>query len=273
MNSDLPSASARFKVSQTVYFHRLACTVAEVLRDEQGFLYNVVSRDVGLPFRLPEEQLNETPVDDKPILRQTCPHLVVVDEFLNDPNSIRDLAVRQTFVSDIGKYKGQRTSERYLWPGLREEFERLLHCTITDWLDQPMNGVFQITGFNDPLVWHHDTQDYAAALYLTPDAPISAGTSFWQLKATGSRRPSSHPLEFHRFNDNEKRSAADEQIYDLHNIVHPDNWELCDRVGGVYNRLVLWDAKMIHSASSYEGLLGGDAKQSRLVQLFFFSIA
>ena len=45
-----------------------------------------------------------------------------------------------------------------------------------------------------------------------------------------------------------------------------------DRVGGVYNRLVLWDAKMIHTASSYEGLSGSDATHSRLVQLFFFSI-
>ena len=31
-------------MSQTVYFHRLPCTVAEVLRDEQGFLDNVYNR-------------------------------------------------------------------------------------------------------------------------------------------------------------------------------------------------------------------------------------
>jgi hypothetical protein len=266
------NAQPRFEIWQTVYFNQQACTIVEWNYDETGFIYLVETTDVGLRLWLPEEQILLEPSVD-PIFLRRSPHLVVVDQFLANPDAVRWTALRQTYQTDERFYKGQRTREHYLWPGLKEEFERLLHCRITDWLSQPMNGVFQITGYNDPLVWHHDTQDYAAALYLTPDAPISAGTSFWKLRTTGNRRPSEHPLEYNRFLSDEDRASANAQIYSMDNIMKPDNWELCDRVGSVYNRLVLWDAKLIHSASSYEGMVGERAHDSRLVQLFFFSVA
>ena len=40
-------------------------------------------------------------------------------------------------------------------------------------------------------------------------------------------------------------------------------------MGSVYNRLVLWDAQLIHSATSYEGFTPA---QPRLVQLYFFNV-
>jgi hypothetical protein len=42
---------------------------------------------------------------------------------------------------------------------------------------------------------HHDTQSYAAAVYLTPDAPPQSGTSLWRDRVHGCRRQSDHPLE------------------------------------------------------------------------------
>jgi hypothetical protein len=44
-------------------------------------------------------------------------------------------------------------------------------------------------------------------------------------------------------------------------------FEEVDRIGNVYNRLVLWNAKMIHAASGY---FGQTIANSRLFQLFFF---
>jgi hypothetical protein len=40
----------------------------------------------------------------------------------------------------------------------------------------------------------------------------------------------------------------------------------------VYNRLAIWDAQMIHSASHYEGMESDVADKARLVQLFFFTV-
>ena len=180
--------------------------------------------------------------------------------------------MEQEYKEDLRWYKGKRTQERFLWPFLKEEFERILTATIDGWQLQLANGCFQITGFQDPLVYHYDAQNYAAAIYLTPDAPFASGTSFWSSKIHGCRRPPGNPLEAHKFADEEARAKAELEIFNPYNFVHPDNWELVDKVGAVYNRLVLWDAKLIHSASTYEGLDGDNANKARLVQLFFFNI-
>lgn len=184
------------------------------------------------------------------------PHLLVVDSFYKNPDLIREFALSRQFTPNDAYYKGKRT-EPCLFHSIKEEFERLLNVKITDWLHQPANGMFQITSESDPLVWHSDTQDYAAAIYLTPDAD-NMGTSFWKDKTHGCRRPANHPLE-------NRDAALNNDIYTQYNITHPDNWELIDRVGAVYNRLVLWDAQLIHSASMY-------GNKERLVQLYFFSI-
>lgn len=190
------------------------------------------------------------------VFNQRSPHLVVVDGFYKNPEEIVAAADSMEFKEDTRYFKGVR-SANYLLPYIKEEFERILRVQIVDWLNQPMNGVFQRTNSEHPIVWHSDSQSYAAAVYLTKDAGVGYGTSFWREKNTGCRRPPSHPLEG-------KPHLKDSDVYSQYNLLNPDNWELVDRVGSVYNRLVIWDAKMIHSATQYGNF-------ERLVQLFFFS--
>lgn len=191
------------------------------------------------------------------VFNQRTPHLLVVDGFYRDPDEIVRTAKSMEFKEDTRYFKGVR-SGNCLLPFVKEEFERLLRVQITDWLGQPMNGVFQMTRENHPIVWHSDSQSYAAAVYLTKDAGVGYGTSFWRDRTHGCRRPPNHPLEG-------KTGVTDAEVYTPYNLLHADNWELVDRVGSVYNRLVIWDAKMIHSATQY-----GDFE--RLVQLFFFTV-
>ena len=191
------------------------------------------------------------------VFNQSHPHIVVVDNFYKNPEEIVKVAYQQEYKEDNRFYKGKR-SMNCLFPFVKEEFERILNARIIDWLNQPMNGVFQITNSEHPIVWHSDSQSYAAAIYLTKDAGVGYGTSFWREKNFDCRRPPNHPLE-------KKFNIKDEDVYTQYNLLHPDNWELVDRVGSVYNRLVIWDAKLIHSATQYGNF-------ERLVQLFFFSI-
>lgn len=184
------------------------------------------------------------------VFNQRRPNVIVVDDFYKNPEKVVKMADDAEYVFDERYYKGRRSTMNYLLPYVKEEFERLLGVTITDWMSQPMNGMFQKTNEDDMLVYHADSQDYAAAVYLTKDAE-NMGTSFWMDKSFKERRPP---------ND----AGLCDQIFTPYNLVHGDNWELVDKVGHVYNRLVIWDAKMIHSASSY--------RKQRLVQLFFFSI-
>lgn len=200
-----------------------------------------------------------------PIFHQRTPALLVVDDFYVNPDSVRQEALSAEYEADLRYFKGLRSKQKFLYPWVKEEFERLLRVQITDWLDQPANGSFQKTDARDPLVWHSDTQSYAAAIYLNPEDParqrsmenVGGGTSFWRHMGTGARRPPANPEDY----------AA---VYSEYNLTHSDAWELVDRVGSVYNRLVLWDAQLIHSATSYDGFTSDDA---RLAQLFFFSVA
>lgn len=189
---------------------------------------------------------------------KSSPHIVVIDNFYKDPDAVRELALSAEYSSNNKFYKGKRTVKPYFFPYLREEFCRILQTNITDWTRQPMNGIFQITSAKDPLVYHSDNQDYAAAIYLTPDAKYSMGTSFWASKVGDCRRPPNHQLEG-------KPLIDQKSVYNNYSILNSDAWELVDRVGCVYNRLVLWDAKLIHSASEYGEI-------DRLVHLFFFNV-
>lgn len=184
------------------------------------------------------------------------PALLVVDDFYRDPDAVRALAMGAEYEGDLRYFKGLRSKKKFLFPWVKEEFERLLRVNITDWMAQPVNGSFQKTSYSDPIVWHSDTQSYAAAVYLTEDR-VGAGTSFWQHVGTAARRPPSAHADY-------------AEVYSEFNLLHPDNWRLVDRVGSVYNRLVLWDAQLIHSATSYREFTEASP---RLVQLFFFNIA
>jgi hypothetical protein len=143
---------------------------------------------------------------------------------------------------------------------------------VTKWLEHGANGVFQQTRHDDPLVWHHDTQSYAAAVYLTPNPPPGSGTSFWRDRTHGCRRKPSHPFEQRRLGSPDAVRAAESVVYDPYNIEHEDNWELIESIEGLYNRLVMWDASLMHSATSYQHFSDEGAAPTRLVQLFFFDV-
>ena len=104
-----------------------------------------------------------------------------------------------------------------------------------------------------------------------PSAARCAGTSFWRDRSYGCRRRPSHPLEADRLGSTRSgQAAAEGVVYDSANLVQPDNWELVESVAGLYNRLVIWDASLIHSATSYAEFSETGAAPTRLVQLFFF---
>ena len=126
-----------------------------------------------------------------------------------------------------------------------------------NWAEPGFNGVCQITKECDPLVYHSDIQNYAGAVYLTPNAPSDGGTSFWKHKRTGI--------------DHSKKDDINNTIFTAESVIDPTQWELLDRVAPKYNRLVIWDGRLVHSASSYESYTKAGL-DNRLVQLFFFNV-
>ena len=180
------------------------------------------------------------------------PGVVVVDNFLSNPDEVRGFALAQQYEDGSNFYKGRRTHRQFLSDELKCEFQDLLGRKITSWEDQGMNGRFQFCTPQDPLVYHQDLQEYAGVLYLTPDAPLGTGTSFYRSKLTGLTTPTGEA---------EVNSTFSGGFYDS------TKFDLVDTIGNVYNRLVLFHSKQIHAATCY---FGQGIKDSRLFQIFFF---
>lgn len=181
---------------------------------------------------------------------------VVVDNFYQDPDSVREFAMTLDFQFHPGYHKGKRTDKTYHFPGLKESFEKILGRKIADFGRYGTNGCFQYCIGGDQLVYHYDMQTYAGMLYLTPDAPPQSGTCFYRSKYNKVRK-----IEVGKEKDPETNLIFKNGFLD------PTEFELVDRVGNVYNRLVLFDARLIHAASDY---FGSNLENGRLFQLFFF---
>ncbi len=190
------------------------------------------------------------------------PDIIVVDNFYVDPDFVRHLALSQEFI-ESDYHKGKRTIAKFCFPGVKERLEYLLQKRITVWDEHRFNGVFQYCIASDPIVIHSDLQTYAAVVYLTPNAPPECGTTFYRSKKTGLM---ASPTEA-------DAKRANMSLHDLNRMQYSGNlfdftkWEVIDVIGNVYNRLVIWNAKLIHSASMY---FGNDVADSRLFHMFFF---
>lgn len=181
----------------------------------------------------------------------------IVDNFYENPDEVRKFALEQEYVEGgFGRgFIGRRTEQQFLFPGLKERFEEIIGKKITEWESHGMNGRFQIAWSGEPLVYHCDSQKWGGMLYLNPDAPYQCGTTLYAHKQTRART---------YYNE-----GWDASWKDVPGDCHLDgtHFEPVDVMGNVYNRLVIFDASAIHSASEYFGTVKENA---RLWQMFFF---
>jgi len=177
--------------------------------------------------------------------------LFIVDNFYNDPNTVRDIALSMEFVEDLRYYKGLRSTKPYRSQEIKSFFETIIGDPINNWENHGFNGCFQITTAEDPQVYHCDMQKWAAMVYLTPNAPYDSGTRLHIHKETGL------------FNGTQPEigNAFAGGFYDS------TKFDTLAMAGNVFNRLVIMDAQNIHSAGTY---FGNSRETGRLVQLFFF---
>lgn len=187
-------------------------------------------------------------------VKQTC---WIVDNFYENPDQVREFAMNQEYVEGgFGRgFIGRRTEKQFLFPGLKEKFEEIMGMKITNWKEHGMNGRFQNCHSGEPLVYHCDSQRWGGMLYLTPNAPYQCGTTLYAHKQTRARS----------YYDQGWDNAWKNMPGDPHLDRTP--FEPVDVMGNVYNRLVIFDASCIHSASEYFGTV---MENSRLWQMFFF---
>jgi hypothetical protein len=182
-------------------------------------------------------------------------NLIIADDFYDNPDDVRNMALSQEF-SVRGNYPGMRTKS-FLSDSVKEVINALVsHAAggVTDWLldenGDGYTGAFQICTAEDRTWIHSDYNNmWAGVCYLTPDAPISGGTALYMHKKTKER--SSIGSMDH---------GEDARDY--------TKWEVVDRIGNIYNRLILYPGKLYHASVDY---FGKDLHSGRLFQTFFFN--
>lgn len=172
--------------------------------------------------------------------------LLIVDNFYNNPLGVRTFALNQEF-SITGNFPGKRT-QSFLTEDVKRAIQHWMIPLgmVTNWYDGSYSGAFQLTTCNDRSWIHSDYNTmWAGVCYLTPDAPLSAGTGLFKHKATG----------------NYSKVTTDYESSDV------TKWELADRIGNKFNRLIIYNSNLFHSSLDY---FGDSDESGRLFQVFFF---
>jgi hypothetical protein len=182
--------------------------------------------------------------------------IIVVDNFYKNAMETRNYILGEEF-SVKGNYPGQRTIS-YATEHLKEIIQNYVMPfggLITDFPIpsenqekniEIYNGSFQYTTSRDRSWVHIDGHNnWGGVVFMTPDAPLSAGTGFYT---------------FHEKNPSQEDLGKYSQ--DM------TKWKLVDNVGNVFNRLILFNSKRNHMSLDY---FGTDKENGRLFQVFFFS--
>jgi hypothetical protein len=185
---------------------------------------------------------------------------LTIDNFYSNPLEVREFALKQEF-KVRGNYPGQRT-QSFLTDATKKTLRDILYPfagEITNWGGE-YTGSFQYTTSADRSWIHADsTTDWAGVCYLTPDAPVTAGTGIFRHKETGWMN-----FDYKREHDEEYMKQAPPG----HHSQDYTKWEMVDRVGNVFNRLIMYRADNYHVSLDY---FGKDMYDGRLFQVFFFN--
>ena len=197
----------------------------------------------------------------------------VVDNFYENANEVRFCALNQPFGLSEG-VTGWRTAAFHP-AGVKKRIEQRFKVKIKYWerdlsAAEACNGVF-LSAFShgkkaERVGVHYDEPVHWMMLliYMTPEAPRDAGTSFWVHRETGLIcRPTKR--------DSERLGIP---LAELNNTLLRDStirnrWREIDRISNFYNRAVMFPAGLLHSATRH---FGSNRTNGRLYQSFHFPI-
>ena len=224
----------------------------------------------GPPRFQPPPVLNELPYT-APVEHE---NYWIFDDVLDDPQGVR------TRCLESADWMLGHPHRRESWPGRRampaltaDELERVESLTRKEtgadrlWIGTATGGArlnhncVQVVGERESQARPHtDSRNlctYAGVLYLLPDAPADTGTSFFRQRLPGGRLGGNRVVAPH----NNLVEALGSRL------VPPDAFVEDVRVPNKFNRLLVYTAALIHSASAYVGTALDDG---RMTAVFFW---
>jgi|688.fasta_scaffold00231_61 hypothetical protein len=175
--------------------------------------------------------------------------ILIVDNFYEDPDSVRSFALKQNFTSNYNdngaKIPGVRTDEIQT---LSLKYFNLLKSTLFNNLfgypkhfvsiDEMMLSRYQVCLESDGDSWpHYDKKTVAGLVYLTPNPPPNSGTIFYDV--------------------------------DPNDPSNKENITVKQVVQNVYNRAIIYSGTVLHKSENY---FGDTLENGRLINPFFIDI-
>ncbi|GDY33852.1 DUF6445 family protein [Gandjariella thermophila] len=199
---------------------------------------------------------------------------IVYDDFYRDPISVRDLALRSSWldpkISD-GREYSRETEKGYYTDAIVDKLARIVGRRIVFDAKRMGFGVFAFYPASAAVdvSTHFDDTSWSGIVYLMPDElnRTNSGLAFYRHRESGLTGPP---------DDEQARELgyADSQTW-IQEVYYrdkltPEAWQRTSFVGARFNRLVLLNgARLFHRASDGFGTTAADA---RLTQRFFFDI-
>jgi hypothetical protein len=191
--------------------------------------------------------------------------MLSIADFYSNVDEVRNFAMQQEFLGEEAHFPGKRTKS-FLNDSVKEIIQSTMRPFAGDvtWWGDHNSGAFQYTTAADRSWIHSDgNADWAAVCYLTPDAPLSAGTGIFKHKATGLR----NWIYKDHFTEEDKYGVKDAPHRGADSVDYT-KWEMVDRIGNMYNRLIIYRGDLFHVSLDY---FGRDLQTGRLFQTFFFN--
>jgi hypothetical protein len=205
--------------------------------------------------------------------------VTVLDDFFETPDLVRNYALNLEY-GKTGPYV----------PGIRSRFLHQIDDRFHHYLNKKLFSLFfdlsthefnctvqsqfQLISGKYEEGWVHDDiddshWDFAGVVYLTPNAPLSGGTSIYRQRTDvdydAVDYDAQNKLKSLFYNDKPVDVAEYRAVRDAHN----SRYEETLAVNNVYNRLVVYPTDQLHRAREY---FGSDKTDNRLTLVFFAKV-
>lgn len=194
------------------------------------------------------------------------PGLIIIDDFYDDPDSIRDIALSSEYFEDkksLGHkfgnapWPGKMSKQTYAPTWIDLKISKLLNKNIRQ-LRQIDTGAFRISkeGTQSSNMLHADGADdglYAGVLYLSKNREDTPGTIFYKHKLTNT--------------DKALNQEHLDQLMINDEFNQLDKWTVHTVSNIVYNRFLLYPANKFHGIGP---VFGDRDDNARIIQIFNF---
>jgi hypothetical protein len=194
--------------------------------------------------------------------------MIIVDDFLDDAQALREASLRLTYPPQEGTFPGRNSLERIEIEGLAQQVSRLVGEPLEAMPPPQSHGKSRITLAADRgrAKVHVDAAHWSGILYLSRPQDCRGGTEFFRHRATGTDRAPYNDREAAAWGFPSAKGMVDEILE--RDGTDDSKWEMTQRVPMRFNRLLLLRPWLWHTAGEN---FGDTLENGRLVYLMFFA--